>query len=123
MLYFNTTFKTLFVGIFLIYCRCVAGTADGRVILFKSGSLQAMYQAHAIRTLDVTINTVNGVGQIMDGTPPSPLQLSLLESGPRAKQVRTCFIFKLGLVLIIGDATVYFFEKTEDGQRSVYDNV
>lgn len=89
--------------------RCMAGTLDGRVVLFKNGLLQASYQANTIRELDVTVKTEEN-------------NLSFARSSKNVQQlqaVRICLALEFGLVLVVGDSNIYYLRKTDEGRRLV----
>lgn len=90
----------------------MTGTADGRVILFKNGVLQAAYKANTIEVLDTNLKM-----EIDKLSVVSPSSESELES----EIVRIGFTVDSGFAFVVGDATIYFFEKTDDGRRSVKD--
>lgn len=87
--------------------RCLAGTLDGRVVLFKNGVLQASYQASTIREMDVTAKTDEN-------------RLSVVKLPKNAQQlqaVRICLALEFGLVLVFGDSNIYYLRKTDEGRR------
>lgn len=87
--------------------RCLAGTTDGRVILFKNGDIQAVYRVDAITEIDVTT--------IM--TEIQHLTLTTSANLSRNDVVRSCFTFEFGLVLLVGDFNIYHFRKMDEGRR------
>ncbi|CAH1732965.1 unnamed protein product [Aphis gossypii] len=87
--------------------RCLAGTIDGNVILFKNGDIQAVYRVDAITEIDVTT--------IM--TEIQHLTLTTSANISRNNVVRSCFTFEFGLVLLVGDFNIYHFRKMDEGRR------
>ncbi|KAE9523980.1 hypothetical protein AGLY_015627 [Aphis glycines] len=87
--------------------RCLAGTIDGNVILFKNGDIQAVYRVDAITEIDVTT--------IM--TEIQHLTLTTFANISRNNVVRSCFTFEFGLVLLVGDFNIYHFRKMDEGRR------
>lgn len=90
----------------------MAGTVDGRVMLFKNGVLQAVYPVNSTRLLDVTVRTANLDPSTLADASPS-------ENESHNQPIRYCIAFLVGLVFVIGDSAVYFYEKTYNGERSV----
>jgi len=88
----------------------LAGTSDGIVVLFKNGVLQAWYQVDVLRDLDVTVM------QTEDEMPKHNDETGLSRS---TKIVRKCFTSLYGLFLVVGDSVIYYFEKMDEGRRSV----
>ncbi|XP_025200516.1 LOW QUALITY PROTEIN: cilia- and flagella-associated protein 57-like [Melanaphis sacchari] len=88
--------------------RCLAGTIDGNVILFKNGDPQAVYRVDAISEIDVTI-IMTEIHQLSMTTMSANLS--------RNNIVRSCFTFEFGLVLLVGDFTIYHFRKMDEGRR------
>lgn len=87
--------------------RCLAGTSDGRVVLFKNGVLQAAYRPETVDGFDVTVKTENE-------------RLSAAESpgsGPPPQPVRDCFATQWGLVVLVGGCSIYYFRKTDEGRK------
>jgi len=100
MLHINCTHS---VGLY----RCLAGTIDGKVILFKNGEVQALYRVDAIIEIDVT--TI--MTEVHLSLTTKPVDIS------RKDVIRSCFTFESGLVLLVGDSTIYHFGKTDEGRR------
>jgi len=92
--------------------RCLAGTTDGLVIVFTNGELQAWYRADVLRDLDVTA---------MNADDERPKRVHKTGSWQSAKAVRRCVTSLYGLVLVVGDSAVHYFEKTDEGCRLVFD--
>ncbi|XP_060845459.1 cilia- and flagella-associated protein 57-like [Rhopalosiphum padi] len=88
--------------------RCLAGTTDGNVVLFKNGDLQAVYRVDAISEIDMTT--------IMTETHQLSLTTTLANSS-RNEVIRSCFTFEFGLVMLVGDFTIYHFQKIDEGRR------
>jgi hypothetical protein len=88
--------------------RCLAGTIDGNVVLFKNGDLQAVYRVDAITEIDVTT--------IMTETHQLSLTTTLANSS-RNEVIRSCFTFDFGLMMLVGDCTIYHFKKIDEGRK------
>lgn len=91
--------------------RCLAGTTDGLVIVFTNGELQARYRADVLRDLDVTARNADD---------ERPKHADETGSRQSAKAVRRCFTSMYGLVLVVGDSAIHYFEKTDEGYRWVF---
>lgn len=91
--------------------RCLAGTADGLVMVFANGELQAWYRADVLRDLDVTATNADD---------ERPKHVDETGSWQPAKAVRRCFTSLYGLVLVVGDSAIHYFEKTDEDSRSVF---
>lgn len=82
------------------------------MILFKNGVLLARYRAEVLIDLDVTVQT--------SAEDERPEYIDETGGLNLTKAVRRCFTSLYGLVLVIGDSTIHYFEKTDEGGRSVF---
>lgn len=82
--------------------RCIAGTSDGRVVVFKNGVLLTAYRPDVVDEIDVTVKPENE--RLSDA------QLS-------ADPVRSLVVNQWGLAVLVGVSTIYYFRKTEEGRR------
>lgn len=82
--------------------RCIAGTSDGRVVVFKNGVLLTAYRPNEVDEIDVTAKTEYE-------------RLSYIELS--ADPVRSLVVNDWGLAVLAGVSTVYYFRKTEEGRR------
>ncbi|XP_050525213.1 cilia- and flagella-associated protein 57-like isoform X2 [Daktulosphaira vitifoliae] len=92
--------------------RILAGTVDGRIILIENGDLIAIYNAKTTTTLDPKLKLKNPLDVI-------PLN----RKNGELTDIRCCISFKKGLVFVIGDSTVYCFEKTNDQKYLKYNEL
>lgn len=88
----------------------MAGTTDGRIMLFKNGVLLVSHYVNNMYNIDVTLKTSNDrLSSILQSS-------SQMES----EAVRGCIAFTFGLAIVVGDSTIYYYEKTDTlGLRSV----
>lgn len=76
---------------------------DGRLIIVENGELIAVYNAKRMMDFDPKVR----IKAPLDVVP-------LPKEGDRQMDIRCCTPFKLGLVFVIGDSCVYYYEKTSD---------
>jgi hypothetical protein len=87
----------------------LAGTTDGRVILFKNGLFQSMYYVDEVHDIDVTIKSKSENLSI----------IILSEFEMKSKSVRSCIAFEYGLIVVAGEFNIYHFQKRDNGERLV----
>lgn len=100
---FNVNKLTVLFICFKNCFRILAGTMDGRLVIVENGELIAVYNAKSMTDFDPRIRI------------KAPLDvIPLTKESNQRMDIRCCIPLKLGLVFVIGDSRVYYFEKTSD---------
>lgn len=76
---------------------------DGRLIIVENGELIAVYNAKTMNDFDPKIRIKAPLDVV-----PLPMDKD------KRIDIRCCIPFKLGLLFVIGDSCVYYYEKTFD---------
>lgn len=80
------------------------------MVLIKNGELQAVYSLDALnRDLDVTVKMPLEKGLVTAVDPGNP---------PATESIRICVAFRTGLLLVVGDSAVHYFQKLDDGDEN-----
>lgn len=83
--------------------RCLSCTTNGWIVLMMNGQLQAVYHLDTLNhDLDITMKMT-----IEDGLDT----VVTSENQPPSKAIRKCVAFQYGLVLVVGDSNIYYFQK------------
>ncbi|VVC30821.1 WD40/YVTN repeat-like-containing domain,WD40-repeat-containing domain [Cinara cedri] len=89
--------------------RCLSGTSNGWVVLMKNGQLQAVYCLDDLNwELDVTVKMTidESLGTIV-----------ISKNKPPPDAIRICVAFQSGFVLVVGNSTIYYFQKLDEDDR------
>jgi len=76
---------------------------DGRLVIVENGELIAVYNAKTMLDFDPKIR----IKAPLDAAPLSREENQRMD-------IRCCTPFKKGLIFVIGDACIYYYEKTSD---------
>ncbi|XP_050439079.1 cilia- and flagella-associated protein 57-like [Adelges cooleyi] len=83
--------------------RILAGTQDGRVFYVENGDLRAVYAAINMDYIDVKSKMENPLAVV---APPL--------DNHRLSDIRCCVAFSTGLMFVLGEEKMFFFQKSSD---------